>query len=252
MTEQNFIMQPTGFDICSEEGPCLTIIKPAGLLTQAPAHIDSLERRIKAYLKERDNKPGRVYLGVPHRLDRPVSGIMVFAKHVRAAKRLSQQFAGRMVEKRYWVCVEGLVSPPEGEWVDSMRKIPGKAQAEIVPAEHPEAKTAVLRYQLISQVGNRSWLEIELETGRTHQIRLQAASRGHPIVGDLRYQSTVTLDKQSADERTRFIALHARRLSFFHPMTREARTVVAPLPVLWKSAGLLPAGHPWLVDCKLP
>ena len=94
------------------------------------------------------------------------------------------------------------------------------------------------------------WLEIELETGRTHQIRLQAASRGHPVVGDLRYQSTVTLDEQSVNERTRSIALHARRISFFHPMTREPRTAVAPLPLLWKSADLLPVGHPWLADCK--
>ncbi len=252
MAEQYFIMQPIGFDIYSEEGPCLTIIKPTGLLTQAPPHIDSLERRIKAYLKDRDNKPGRVYLGVPHRLDRPVSGIMLFAKHVRAAKRLSQQFEGRMIDKRYWTCVEGLVEPGEGEWVDHMRKIPGKAQAEIVPAEHPEARIGILRYQVIYQAGNRSWLEIELETGRTHQIRLQAATHGHPVVGDLRYQSTVTLDEQSVDERTRSIALHARRLSFFHPMTREPRTAVAPLPLLWKTAGLLPSEHPWLAECSQP
>ena len=143
----------------------------------------------------------------------------------------------------------GKVEAERGEWVDHMRKIPGKAQAEIVSAEHPEARIGILRYQLIFQSGNRSWLEIELETGRTHQIRLQAASRGHPVVGDLRYESTVTLDEQSVNERTRSIALHARRLSFFHPMTREPRTVVAPLPLLWKTADLLPEMHPWLADC---
>ena len=244
-------MEPTGFEICSEEGPCLTIIKPTGLLTQAPPHIDSLERRIKAYLKERDNKPGRVYLGVPHRLDRPVSGIMVFAKHVRAAKRLSQQFQGRLVNKRYWVCVEGLVEPAQGEWVDYMRKLPGKAQAEIVSEDHPEARIGILRYQLVYYQANRSWLEIELETGRTHQIRIQAASRQHAVIGDRRYGSEIAFGPDSENERMRSIALHARRLSFFHPMTREPRTVTAALPVLWKMADLVPTEHPWFSDCDL-
>lgn len=242
-------MQPNGFEICSEEGPCLTIIKPTGLLTQAPPHLDSLERRIKAYLKQRDNKPGRVYLGIPHRLDRPVSGIMVFAKHERAAKRLSQQFAGRLVNKRYWACVEGQVEPAQGEWIDYMRKLPGKAQAEIVAADHPEARIGTLRYQLIFQQANRSWLEIELETGRTHQIRLQAASRQHAIVGDKRYGSEIGFGPNAHNERTRSIALHARRLSFFHPMTRQPRTVVAPLPRLWETVALLPLNHPWSLHC---
>jgi len=239
-------MQPTGIAICSEEGPCLTIIKPTGLLTQALPHIDSLERRIKAYLKERDNKPGRVYLGVIHRLDRPVSGIIVFAKHERAAKRLSQQFQGRLVSKRYWACVEGIVEPGTGEWIDYMRKIPGKAEAEIVPEDHPQARRAILRYEVIFQEAQRSWLEIELETGRTHQIRLQAASRNHAVWGDLQYGSSEGFGADFENERTRSIALHARQLSFSHPMTREPRTAIAPLPVLWKSAGLLPPAHPWL------
>jgi len=240
-------MQPTGFVICSEEGPCLTIIKPTGLLTQAPSHIDSLERRIKAYLKERDSKPGRVYLGVIHRLDRPVSGIMVFAKHVRAAKRLSQQFQARLVSKRYWTCVEGIVDPGPGEWIDYMRKVPGKAEAEIVPEDHPQARRAILRYEVVFQEANRSWLEIELETGRTHQIRLQAACRNHPVWGDLQYGSSVGFGPDFENERTRSIALHARQLSFSHPMNREPRTAIAPLPEHWESGGLLPPTHPWLI-----
>lgn len=238
-------MQPTGFKICSEEGPCLTIVKPTGLLTQAPPHIDSLERRIKAYLKDRDDKPGRVYLGVPHRLDRPVSGIMVFAKHVRAAKRLSQQFQDRRVKKQYWACVEGTVTPEAGEWVDYMRKIPGQAQAEIVSADHPEARIGILRYQVVFQENQRSWLEIELETGRTHQIRLQASTRHHAILGDLRYGASAPFGPGSENERTRSIALHARQLSFFHPMNREPRTAIAPLPASWRQEELLPQQHPW-------
>jgi len=93
------MQSPDGFKILCEQGPCLLVAKPGGVLTQAPRSIDSLELRIKSFLKIRDNKPGRVYLGVPHRLDRPVSGVMVFAKHVRAARRIAEQFEGRTVQK---------------------------------------------------------------------------------------------------------------------------------------------------------
>ena len=114
-----------------EQGPCLLINKPGGLLTQAPPHIDSVEMRLKKFIRVRDQKPGRVYLAVPHRLDRPVTGVMVFALHQRAAKRISNQFQQRLVEKEYWACVEGRVESDEGTLIDFMRKVPGEARSEI-------------------------------------------------------------------------------------------------------------------------
>jgi 23S rRNA-/tRNA-specific pseudouridylate synthase len=111
------------FEILLEDGPLLAVNKPAGLLTQAPPGIDSLEHRVKDYLTVRDQKPGRCYLGVPHRLDRPVSGVLLFAKHVRAARRLSEQFEGRAVEKTYWVAVSGHPKEDAGTWIDFMKKV---------------------------------------------------------------------------------------------------------------------------------
>src|SRR5690554_6534709 len=102
-------MDPSPVQILYEEGPCLAVLKPSGLLTQAPADIDSMERRLRPFLKQRDAKPGNIYIGIPHRLDRPVSGVLLFARHVRACRRLSDQFAGRLVKKRYWALVEGNV-----------------------------------------------------------------------------------------------------------------------------------------------
>ena len=120
-------------DILYDSGPCLVVNKPAGLLTQAPAGIDSLEVRVKAFYREREQKEGNIYLGVPHRLDRPVSGAIVFARHVRAAQRLSTQFENRTVTKVYWALVEGDVQPDEGTWTDYLHKRHGMAQAIVVP-----------------------------------------------------------------------------------------------------------------------
>ncbi len=211
-----------GFEVLHEEGPCLVVLKPAGLLTQAPPGIDSLETRIKAFLKERENKPGGVYLGLPHRLDRPVSGAMVFAKHVRAARRLAKQFERREVDKTYWALVEGIVDPPEGTWRDTLWKVHGQSRAQVVDASHPEGQAAVLHYRTLGRHRLGSWLEIQLETGRTHQIRVQAASRGFPLLGDAHYGSQIPFGEQFEDQRLRAIALHARRLGFQHPMTRAA------------------------------
>src|SRR5688500_11708037 len=151
-------------EILYEQGPVLAINKPAGLATQAPPGIDALEARVKAFIKERDQKPGKVYLGVPHRLDRAVSGVIVFARHVRAARRISEQFEGRLVRKIYWACVEGHVSPAEGTWRDTLLKVYGHPRAEVVAEDHPSAKPAVLHYRTLGQASHGSWLQIELET----------------------------------------------------------------------------------------
>jgi 23S rRNA pseudouridine1911/1915/1917 synthase len=164
-----------------------------------------------------------------------VSGAIVFATRRRAAFKLSRQFERRQVQKLYWACVEGTVDPPVGEWTDYIRKVYGQPRAEIVAPDHADAQLARLRYRTIGQTSHGSRLEIELETGRTHQIRLQAASRGHPVLGDAFYGSRVSFGIQHEDERLRAIALHARSLSFVDPATKDAITVEAPLPPEWRA-----------------
>ena len=238
-------------DILYDNGPCLVVNKPAGVLTQAPAGIDSLEVRVKAFYREREQKEGNIYLGLPHRLDRPVSGAIVFARHVRAAQRLSTQFENRTVTKVYWAVVEGDVAagrrhvdrPP----AQAARHGPVDRRAGGRPARQaggdalPRAGAASATGSVIESPGQKAgltWLEVQLETGRTHQIRVQAASRGHPVVGDAQYGSTLPFGEQFEDERLRAIALHARQLGFNHPMTREPVDIVAPPPPAWHEVGL--------------
>lgn len=233
--EETCSLRPRGFDLLYEKGPCLVVVKPGGLATQAPPGIDSLEVRVKEFLRIRDGKTGKVYLGVPHRLDRPVSGVMVLARHVRAARRLAEQFEARTVTKKYWAAVEGEVSPSAGTWTDHLRKIPDSAQVEVVSPEHPDGRLAVLHYRVLASDGRMSWLEIDLETGRMHQIRVQAASRSHPILGDAQYGAVFPFGPVTDDFRLRWIALHARSLEFRHPMTRELVSQTAPLPAAWQA-----------------
>lgn len=220
-------------NIISDLQGCYVINKPGGLLTQGPPGIDSLELRIKSFVKRRDEKPGKVYLGVPHRLDRPASGVMLFAKNVRAAKRIALQFQQRTVSKTYWAVVDGEVTDEEGIWEDSMRKLPDRAKSEVCEPDHPDAQTARLGYRVVGVEDGKSWLEIQLETGRTHQIRLQASHRGHPIIGDELYDSFAAFGPETLDTRKRWIALHARKIGFEHPMTREQLEFTAKLSSHW-------------------
>lgn len=231
-------MESTGIEILYEFGPCLAVSKPPGLLTQAPPGIDSIEARIKAFLVERDNRPREPYLGVPHRLDRPASGAMVFGTRRDATRRLAEQFERRSIEKVYWACVEGIVEPAVGTWIDYVRKVPDEARAEVVNSDHPDARRAVLHYRTLSTQDWGSWLQIELETGRTHQVRLQSASRGHPVLGDALYGSNIPFGVQHEDDRLRAIALHARSLTFRHPKTDRTVSVTAELGEAWATLGL--------------
>jgi 23S rRNA pseudouridine1911/1915/1917 synthase len=233
-------MESPPLDILYDDGPCLVVNKPAGLLTQAPAGIDSLEVRVKEFFRRREGKPAdaAIYLGLPHRLDRPVSGAIVLARHLRAAQRLAAQFEHRTVSKSYWAFVEGVVTPDAGTWRDYLHKRHGMAQAEVVAADHPAAKHAVLHYRVLWQSDLGAWLEIELETGRTHQIRVQAASRGHAVAGDSQYSSSRPFGDPALELRDQPIALHARQLSFRHPMKDETVSVVAPLPASWDALNL--------------
>jgi len=231
---QSAAMEQPPFKLLYESGPVYVVLKPAGLLTQAPPGIDSMELRVRNWIKAREQKTGNIYLGVPHRIDRPVSGALVFARHVRAARRISEQFEDRLVRKTYWACVAGLVEPAEGTWEDYLLKVQGEPRATVVDAGHPDARLARLHYRTLGQTPWGSWLEIELETGRTHQIRIQAASRGFPVLGDSMYASRQAFGVQHEDERLRAIALHGRTIEFRHPMNREPVQVVAPLSGAWR------------------
>jgi 23S rRNA pseudouridine1911/1915/1917 synthase len=224
--------------ILFEDNHCLAVAKPAPLLTQGvPPGIPTLEAMVKAYLKERYHKPGNVYLGIPHRLDRPVSGVVVFARNTKAARRLAEQFQQRQVHKVYWAVVEpsaeGELPPGEGVWEDWLLKVKEEARTERVLADTPGARHAVLRYRCLHARAEGALLELEPQTGRMHQIRVQAAMRGWPVRGDVLYGSRLPFGPAAELPRQRVIALHARSLTFWHPIRYEPLTVTAPLPETW-------------------
>lgn len=237
-----------------EDGPLLAVDKPAGIPTQAPPGVDSLESRVKAYLKQKFHKPGNVYLGVPHRLDRPVSGVVVFARNSKAAARLAEQFRLRQVRKFYLAVVEGRPNADEGTFSDWLLKEPGLAQMNVVPEGTPGAKLATLNYRVLQPgsipgVGNAglgpggvdracALVLVEPLTGRMHQIRVQFAGRGWPIVGDRRYGARCSFPNvDAAVEEPSVIALHAARLDLRHPVRYDPISLVAPLPESWLTFG---------------
>ncbi len=221
-----------GFQILYEQNGCLVVCKSPGVLTQAPPGIDSLEVRIKNYLGGKE-RFGEVYLGVPHRLDRPASGAIIFSKDIRTTRKLGAQFEKRRVHKIYWACVAGQVAPETGRWEDFLYKVADEPRAEVVGPGHPDGRHAALHYRVLKTFDWGSWLEIELETGRTHQIRVQSASRGHPVLGDAQYGSTVPFGPQFEDVRLQAIALHAQSLSFRDPTNHQMVTAVAPIAAYW-------------------
>jgi 23S rRNA pseudouridine1911/1915/1917 synthase len=221
-----------------EDNHCIAAAKPGGLLTQGPATVPSLEAMVKAYLKEKHQKPGNVYLGVPHRLDRPVSGVVLFARNSKAAQRLAEQFRERKVTKTYWGVVEGLLEPGEGVWEDWLRKLQDEARSEKTEPNADWAKLAVLNYRVLQRCEGGTLIEFHPTTGRMHQIRVQAASRGHPLLGDVLYGSTRNFGPAAELPRDRIIALHARSLTFQHPLSYESQTLTAPLPVSWLELGI--------------
>ena len=180
----------------------------------------------------------KVYLGLPHRLDRPVSGAILLAKTKKGARKLSRQFERRRVAKTYWALVEGNVQPACGSWTDHLRKVPGESRAEVATADHPDAQLAILHYRTLGSSPHGSWLDIDLETGRMHQIRVQAAARGFPILGDRLYGSRVTFGPQLDDPRGQAIALHARQLKFTQALTQNEIAVMAPLNEPWLALGI--------------
>jgi 23S rRNA pseudouridine1911/1915/1917 synthase len=228
-----------GLDILLEDGPLIALNKPAGLLTQGVPHAQpTLEGHVKAYLKAKLDKPGNVYLGVPHRLDRPVSGVVIFAKNSKAAARLAEQFRERSVRKFYLAVTERIPEPSEGTLVDWLLKDAEAANVTVVPPETAGAKQAVLDYEVIAVKNQRALVQIELHTGRMHQIRVQFASRGWPVIDDLQYGATLSPESTATyDPRSSPIALHAWRLFLKHPVRYDAIRLEAPLPSNWSDFG---------------
>jgi 23S rRNA pseudouridine1911/1915/1917 synthase len=232
--------------ILLEDGPVLVLNKPTGLATEAPPGIPSLVEWVKGYLKEKFQKPGNVYLGVPHRLDRPVSGVVVMTRNSKAAARIAEQFRDRQVKKTYLAVVERPPDPPRGSLVHWLTKNT-EGKAEIVEPRRADAKECFLRYETLGVFPSGALLEIELGTGRYHQIRVQMSASGWPVVGDVPYGgkplNTPLSHKESGDRdharnengppKEGPLLLHARRLTFFHPIRYDLVSASAPLPGHW-------------------
>ncbi len=217
----------SGLDILYEDNHCLAVLKPARMLVAGDQTGDrNLLDLAKEYLKEKYLKPGNVFLGLVHRLDRPVSGIVLFARTSKGAARLSEQFRDRSITKRYLSLVEGIPDKTKGTCRSWLLKDEKTNLVRIVPKGSAGAKEATLNWKLIERGKSRSILGVELESGRSHQIRVQLSGMGHPICGDVKYGSK---------SRTRgAIALHAAELVFEHPTTREVIRLTSPEPVVWR------------------
>jgi 23S rRNA pseudouridine1911/1915/1917 synthase len=214
-------------DILYEDNHCLAINKPAGALsTHYQGTEETLDRAVKTYLKEKHRKPGNVFLGIVHRLDRPVSGVLLFARTSKAAARLSEQFREGTIEKVYWAVVEGEVPAAAGSLEDWLRKDQDTGHVEVVEPRTPQARQSLLHFTRKAIYEDLTWLEVRPQTGRTHQLRVQLAHSGHPIFGDARYGSIHTFHQ--------VIALHARALTFLHPVRYEPITLTADVPKHWR------------------
>ncbi|MBV8077896.1 MAG: RluA family pseudouridine synthase [Planctomycetaceae bacterium] len=222
-------------EILFEDNHCLAVNKPAGLLTQGDATGEpTLLDPVRAYLKGRYHKPGNVYIGLVHRLDRPASGVVLLARTSKAAGRLSAQFRRGTVVKTYWAVVEGHCSADSGEWADRLIKDARRNVVRVAGRRTEGGLEALLAFRVLGRDRKTTTLELRPMTGRSHQLRVQLASRGLPIVGDRKYGASSQL--LAIDGRPR-VALHARQLTFTHPTQGEAISVSAPVPADWPATG---------------
>lgn len=217
-------------EVLYEDNHLLAINKPAGVLVQGDETGDKpLVEDAKAYIKRKYQKPGDVFLGVVHRLDRPVSGVVVFARTSKALSRMNELFRDRRTEKVYWAVVEKAPTQPSGTLVHWLLKDEKKNKTTVYRQETTGALRSELSYAHLASSGGMHLLEVRPLTGRSHQIRAQLSALGCPIQGDLKYGSGSPTGDGS-------IALHARQLSFLHPVKKESITIRAELPdQLWWS-----------------
>lgn len=207
-----------------EDNHIIVVNKTASEIVQGDKTGDTpLSETVKQYLKKKYNKPGNVFLGVTHRLDRPVSGLVVFAKTSKALSRLNDMFRNGEVKKTYWAIVRNRPQELEGELTNWLVRNEKQNKSYAYDKEVKDSKKAVLCYKTIGHSQNYHLLEVDLKTGRHHQIRCQLAKMGCPIKGDLKYGSPRSNPDGS-------ICLHARRIAFVHPVSKESIEIEAPVP----------------------
>jgi 23S rRNA pseudouridine1911/1915/1917 synthase len=218
-------------NVLYEDNHIIIVNKASGEIVQGDKTGDTpLVETVRAYIKEKYNKPGNVFCGLTHRLDRPVSGVVIFAKTSKALERINNMLKKHEIKKTYWAIVKNKPKQASGTLVNYLVRNEKQNKSYAYPTEKPNAKRAELNYQIIGQSDRYTLLEVNLITGRHHQIRCQLAAMGCPIKGDLKYG----FDRSNPDGS---ISLHARSVEFTHPVSKELIHVEAPTPVdnLWKA-----------------
>jgi 23S rRNA pseudouridine1911/1915/1917 synthase len=214
----------SNLQVLYEDNHIIIVNKRAGDIVQGDKTGDQpLSEVVKDYIKDKYNKPGNVYLGVTHRLDRPTTGIVVFAKTSKVLPRMNKLFSDKKVNKTYWAVVKEKPENEKDTLVHWLKKNPKNNKSTAYNHEVKDSKKAILHYEVIQHLNNYVLLEVNLETGRHHQIRCQLASIGSSIKGDLKYG----FDRSNKDAS---IHLHSRKIDFVHPVSKEQITVIAPTP----------------------
>lgn len=218
-------------DVLYEDNHLLVVDKPPGIATMGVRDDrPTLLSLAKEYIRDKYNKPGNVYLGVVSRLDAPVTGVLLIARTSKAARRLTEAFRSRSVEKSYLALVEGHPSERAGRLENYLRKDERHRKMHTTTPSAPDAQRAVLDYEVLSEQSDTSLVRVTLKTGRKHQIRVQLAKLGHPIVGDRKYGASRPFPQG--------IALHSHRLVLEHPVRKEPLEVIAELPKYWPAVKL--------------
>jgi len=215
----------SNLDVLYEDNHLIIINKQVGDIAQGDKTGDiPLGELVKEHIKKKYNKPGNVYLGVVHRLDRPTSGIIIFARTSKALERLNKMFREKQIKKTYWAVVKNAPSNIKDTLINYLKKNPKNNKSTIFNTETEGSKKAILHYKMIKKLDNYFLLEIDLETGRHHQIRAQLASIGSPIKGDLKYGF-------GRSNKNGGIHLHARKIVFIHPVAKDRISIEAPPPL---------------------
>ena len=214
-----------------EDNHIIIVNKRSGDITQGDKTGDKpLSDVVKEYVKVKYNKAGNVFLGVVHRLDRPTSGVIIFARTSKALERLNKMLRDKTIRKTYWAIVKGTPKKEKDTLINFLKKNPKNNKSSVYSKEITDSKKAILHYNVIKKLDNYSLIEIDLETGRHHQIRAQLSFIGFPIKGDLKYGFNRSNNDGS-------IHLHARKIVFTHPVSKEEISVIAPSPneVIWNA-----------------